>query len=244
MLENRDETARTAAMDFARLMAAFCDVHFGSRLLGVYLIGSLAHGVFSRRYSDIDFAVVTQSGLDPRDIAAIHAEAAARSPALAPKLSLFWTDRQFVLGRFPPLDRVDYHDFAITLLERERVMPARPTLEQIRAYLGGTPFSNWAATAGRFAAMDALDPKEHKLYIRAHLYPARLIFSWKTGRMASNDDAVAFTCAQQAEGLDCSLIMRALAMRRAALDPDDLFAARAALPAQVIACGRFLGLSD
>jgi predicted nucleotidyltransferase len=34
-------------------------------LLGAYLIGSLAHAGFSRRYSDIDIALVTETGLSP-----------------------------------------------------------------------------------------------------------------------------------------------------------------------------------
>jgi predicted nucleotidyltransferase len=50
-------------------------------------MGSLAHGSFIHRYSDIDFAVVTEQGLDPAEIASIHPLAAALSPGLASKLS-------------------------------------------------------------------------------------------------------------------------------------------------------------
>ena len=42
-----------------------------------FLIGSLAHGGFSRRYSDIDVAVVTETGLTPEDLEAMRADGAA-----------------------------------------------------------------------------------------------------------------------------------------------------------------------
>ena len=37
-----------------------------------------------------------------------------------------------------------------------------------------------------------LDAKDRKAYLRALLYPARLCFSYATGLMTSNDDAVAY----------------------------------------------------
>jgi predicted nucleotidyltransferase len=240
MAADPDEDARIAAVALARGVAAACEAQLGQRLLGAYLIGSLAHGSFNRRYSDIDFAVVTEQGLDPAEIAAIHASAAALSPELASKLSLFWTDRRFELGRFPPLDRIDYRDFAVTLTEHERVLPARPRLEDIRAYLGGAPLTNWTNNALRCAAMAALDAKDHKLYVRVHLYPARFIYSWLTGRMGSNDEAVAFVREQRPAGLDVDLIARVLACRAAAADPDALFPVRTALPDQFAACARLL----
>jgi hypothetical protein len=43
-----------------------------------------------------------------------------------------------------------------------------------------------------FASLDALGPRDHKAYLRTLLYPARLVYSWSMGRIASNDDAVAF----------------------------------------------------
>ena len=108
---------------------------------GVYLLGSLAHGGFTRRYSDIDMALVTENGIDQATLEAVKTEAAALSPELATKLSIFWSNRQFSVGRFPPLDRIDYLDHAVALIEqRERVNPMRPTLQDIRGYLGGVPF--------------------------------------------------------------------------------------------------------
>ncbi len=178
-------------------------------LLGVYLIGSLAHGGFSRRYSDIDVAVVTEAGLTPADFDAMRADAAAISGELAAKLSIFWTDRTFSAGRFPPLDRADYLDHGVALIERERDRRRpRPGLAEVRAYLTGKPFEGWAQGAAQFAALETLEPKSHKPYLRAHLYPARFVYSFMTGRMGSNDDAVEWLKDRAPPGLDVALIAR------------------------------------
>ncbi len=239
-LQITDEDARTAALDLARGMAAFWDQRLGRRLLGFYLIGSLAHGGFNRRYSDIDVGLVAEDGLDEAMLDAMREEAVVLSPELAPKLSLFWTDRRFSVGRFPPLDRVDYLDHAVALVERERVRPDRPSLEEIRSYLGAAPLANWKANAERFAALDTLDADNHKPYLRAHLYPARFVYSWTTGAMGSNDAAVALVAERRPAGLDVALVARALQCRLDAADPDVLFPARDALPRQAEACARLV----
>src|SRR6516165_9430503 len=123
-----------AAVDFARGTAALWQARLGTRLLGVYLIESLAHGGFSRRYSDIDMAIVAEDGLGPFVRYLMHAEAAKLSRQLVAMLSLFWTNRHFSAGRFPLLDRVDFLDHAVPLVERERVLPLRPSLEETRTY--------------------------------------------------------------------------------------------------------------
>ena len=101
-------------MAFARALARRCDHHFGERVLGIYLIGSLAHGGFSPRYSDIDLALVVRDQLSADDLALIRDEAVAESGLFARMLSLFWSDRAFRIGRFPPLDQVDLIDHALT----------------------------------------------------------------------------------------------------------------------------------
>ena len=58
-----DEPARTAAIDFSHRLVAHWQKALGTELLGAYLIGSLAHAGFNRRYSDIDMALVTTAGL-------------------------------------------------------------------------------------------------------------------------------------------------------------------------------------
>lgn len=231
-----DEPARAAAFDFAHRLVPHCQEALGTELLGAYLIGSLVHGGFGRRYSDIDLALITKAGLFPQALDQIRTDAVALSADWGAKLSVFWTDRHFTLGRFPPLDRIDYLDRAIVLMERERVRPVRPMLEDIRNYLRGGPFSDWADRARLFAASETLVERDHKPYLKTLLYPARFCFAWITGRMGSNDDAVAFLRRTHPPRLDVELIDRALQCRRAAADPDSLFPARLMLPSQFDAC--------
>jgi len=147
MQGEHDELARTSAINFARHLADRWQQLLGSDLLGLYLIGSLAHAGFSRRYSDIDVALITSVGLTPQALDHLRGEAVALSADWGTKVSVFWADRHFSLGRFPPLDRIDYLDYAIALIERERLRPPRPTFEEIRTYLRGAPFLTWADRA-------------------------------------------------------------------------------------------------
>ena len=236
-----DELVKISALDFAGRLVQQWEEPLGTELLGSYLIGSLAHAGFSRRYSDIDIALVTAAGLSPESLDHMRSEAVALSADWGPKVSVFWTDKQFSVGRFPPLDRIDYLDHAITLMERECVRPARPTLEELHHYLGGAPFANWAERARSFAAAESLEPKDHKAYLRTLLYPARFCYSWMTGLVGSNDNAVAFINQRHVAGLDVSLIESALQCRRTVADPDALFPYRTVLPSQIDACAALLG---
>jgi predicted nucleotidyltransferase len=64
MSKDANDTARIAALKFADALASLFRAQLGERLIGAYLIGSLAHGGFSRRYSDIDIALITEVALD------------------------------------------------------------------------------------------------------------------------------------------------------------------------------------
>ena len=235
-----DTPAQFSAARFGRDVAHLWQAVLGRDLIGAYLIGSLAHGGFSRRYSDIDIAVVTEVGLPPETLDRVRNEAAALSAEWGSRLSVFWTDRCFALGRLPPLDRIDYLDHAVVLMERERVQPVRPALEEIRRYLADAPFARWAGEANRFACAETLEPKDRKAYLRALLYPARFCYSWVTGRMGSNHDAVAFLRETHPARLEVSLIASALQCREADADPDDLFPERTALLSQVEACAAWI----
>jgi hypothetical protein len=232
---------REEAIALARGLAMFWEERLGPRLCGVYLLGSLAHGGYSARWSDIDVALVSEDGVSDQEIAAMRARAAALSPALAPKVSLFWADRGFTKGRFPPLDRMDYLDHAAPLAERVRVEPPRPALQDIRAYLRGQPISSFAELSRKFASAEALAPADRKRFLRTILYPARLLCSWETGAMASNDTAVDFLRRRRPPGLDLALIGAALRCRHDDSDPDPLFPERAALIPQHDACARIIG---
>jgi hypothetical protein len=239
-----DDRARIAAIDFARGLLQNWQEALGPNLLGAYLIGSLAHAGFSRRYSDVDIALVTVAGLSAQELERLRSSAVALSADWGPKVSIFWADRNFSSGRFPPLDRIDYLDHAVVMMERESARPARPTLDEIHRYLAGTPFGNWADLARRFAQAQSLDPKDYKAYLRTLLYPARFCYSWMTGLMGSNDDAVRFLRERHVAGIDVSLIDRALQCRQVAADPDALFPARTVLPVQIDACAALLAGGD
>jgi predicted nucleotidyltransferase len=238
--ESADGPTQAAALDFAGRVARLWQAALGPELLGAYLIGSLAHGGFSRRYSDVDIALVTERGLPQRTLDGIRSRAAALSADWGPKLSVFWADRHFSLGRFPPLDRIDYLDHRLVLLEWESALPVRPSVQEIQSYLAGAPFATWSDHARRFATAEILEPKDRKAYLRTLLYPGRFCYSWMTGRMGSNDDAVAFLHEARPAQLDISLVADALRCRQADADPDPLFPARASLPSQVDACAILL----
>jgi predicted nucleotidyltransferase len=212
-------------------------------LAGIYRIGSLAHGGFSARYSDIDMAVIAEEPLDSATLARMQAVAADVSSELVAKLSIFWADRHFRAGRFPPLDRVDYLDHGATMFERARVRPERPSLPAIRAYLRGTPLEQWGAQIRHYRELPALGMSDHKPYLRTLLYPARLLYSWTTGAMASNDDAVHFLREHPVPDLDLDLIERALECRRENRDLDALFPERSRLDHQYSVCADLISRS-
>src|SRR5260370_13694941 len=112
-----DDSAQAAAMDFAGRAARLWQAALGPELLGAYLMGSLAHGGFSRRYSDVDIALVTETGLFPHTpLDGLRSGAAALSAGWGPKLSVFLTDRHFRLGPVPLLGRIDYLALMVGLL--------------------------------------------------------------------------------------------------------------------------------
>ncbi|HEX3971104.1 MAG TPA: hypothetical protein VHX19_07260 [Stellaceae bacterium] len=241
-MSDDDVAMAEKARGLARGVAAYWQDELGDRFLGFYVIGSVAHGGYSTRYSDVDVALISADGVTPIEIEAMRQYARKYSPELAAKLSLFWADRGFAKGRFPPLDRLDYLDHAQTVLERERVAPARPTLDEVRAYLRGQPLDSWRDQIARVTALAALDDPTRRTYLRALLYTARFLYSWHTGRMASNDEAVAFLHAQPQPGIDLDLVDRALACRHANRPADELFAERGKLAGQLAACAKIAGI--
>src|SRR5262249_25564103 len=157
------------------------------------------------------------------------------------RLSVFWADAAFSIGRFPPLDRIDYLDHALPLLERRRLLPQRPSLGQVRSYLSGDPLTNWWRQASRLATLAELAPEDHKAYLRALLYAARFMYSWDTGKVTSNDEAVAYIESRTLPGLNVALVRRALDCRNACQEPSPLFADRLQLLTFVDICVRHSG---
>lgn len=239
-MQSTDEQVRAAAAALAEHLAAFCKEMLGADFIGFYLLGSLAHGGFNRRYSDIDLALISETGMNQSQCEACDQAALRFSPSLAGRVSLFWSDRNFTVGRFPPLDRIDYIDHGVALAERERVVIEKPALVDVRNYLSGTPFDQWAARGTLFSTQATLDPHDRKTFLKTQLYPARFAYSWLTGQIASNDDAIAYLQDHPPPGLDLALIGRALNCRHQAADPDCLFADRRSLPKQYAACAQLM----
>src|SRR5258705_13871534 len=102
MHQPTDESGEAAAVDFASRITSFCQAALGSELLGAYLIGSLAHGGFSRRYSDVDMALITESGTFSQILDRVRNNAAALWADWGPQLSVFLSDRLLLVCRFPP----------------------------------------------------------------------------------------------------------------------------------------------
>jgi predicted nucleotidyltransferase len=69
--------AEVAAVNFANAVVPLWQEELGPKLLGIYLMGSLAHGGFSSRYSDIDVAVVTEAGLATQTLDSVRSRATA-----------------------------------------------------------------------------------------------------------------------------------------------------------------------
>jgi hypothetical protein len=88
MSTEANDTARTAALKFADALASSFRAQLGERLIGAYLIGSLAHGGFSRRYSDIDMALITEVALDDAALTTLRGLATECDATLSQKLSV------------------------------------------------------------------------------------------------------------------------------------------------------------
>ena len=78
-----DDDVRDAAIDLANQLCAFAVGRLGNEFIGFYLLGSLAHGGFNRRYSDIDVALITENGVDEDFLKVLQVEAEVIDPALA-----------------------------------------------------------------------------------------------------------------------------------------------------------------
>ena len=159
----------------------------------------------------------------------IHQKAAAYSAELASKLSLFWTDPSFSAGRFPPLDRADYIDHAVTLVERRRVVLRAQQCKRFEPISVQEPFRNWSSMVDRFNALDELPIDEHKRYLQALLYPARFLYSWAYRSDCDERRCGGVRSIPWGRRTRARLIERALRRRNEGLDPLALFRERPAL---------------
>lgn len=196
----------------------------GSSLVEVYTLGSLAHGGFSPMYSDIDVGVLFSCASPPAEMERLITEAKNLDPLWGKKLSVFWGNPDCSWGRLPVLDRLDLLDHGVPLLNNRRGDFRRPTKEEIRQALRESIERSWKPRIAELIELKALAPQDRKPYIRAILYPARLIYSWDQLEVNSNDIAVEYLRGVQPRGLDRRPIELALECRRDRCSAEDVFA--------------------
>jgi hypothetical protein len=112
------------------------------------------------------------------------------------------------------------------LIVAKSAVPARPTLDEVRTYLSTDALRKWSVEIMRLSALSKLLAHDCKPYLRAVLYPARFLYSWETGNVASNDNAIAYVDRCNLAGSDVDLITRALRCRNAVEDISHLFSER------------------
>ncbi|HGG57314.1 MAG TPA: hypothetical protein ENK31_05915 [Nannocystis exedens] len=197
------------ALRFVSKVQAHARARFGDDLLAVYLLGSLAHGGYSADCSDIDVALFFRPGYEA-DLDALRASLRAVDGMLESRLSIFWSTPGFIGGRFPALDRIDLLDHGV-LIDGEAIddLP-RPGREAIEAQLRAHATGYWASLTADFSG----DRPADKELARCVLYPARLLYTWQSGEMASNDVAVQWLNAHPVEGLDLAPINLAMRVRQ------------------------------
>ena len=205
-------------------VANYFNSALGSALVEVYQLGSLAHGGFSKIYSDIDVGLLLNSGQPPERISELIAEAKLLDGEYGKKLSVFWGNPDCAWGRLPNLDRLDLLDHGVPLLTGYKPKFSRPTKSEIRDELLRSIEKSWKPRLPELNGLTKLAPENRKPYIRAILYAARLIYSWDNLAMDSNDRAVEYLHQVQPPRLDLKPIDMALACRQEKCTVDDVFA--------------------
>jgi hypothetical protein len=205
---------------------------FGARLEAAYALGSLAHGGFSSLVSDVDLGLILSDPLTPPDttvIDTIGAQVRATGAPLTDRLSVFWGSRQSLSaggapGRFPPLDRLDLLQYG-RLLHGQDQRSGLPSpkhrelvLEAARYCLLLVERYNLPACVEDPAGLLA---KGARIYTKTVLFPARFLYTARTGEIGRNHDAVAHLV-QHHPGDAADLAAAALHWREWPAAPEDL----------------------
>ena len=237
-------------------------VAFGPRLEAVYALGSLAHGGFSPLVSDIDLGLIVSDPLRHADRETIQAVADAersKGSELGERLSVFWGSPRTLRGerdggRFPALDRLDLLENGRLLSGTEtRAGLSRPSTSEL--LIAGAEFAldflaGVRGPAGpptdrlgsiRPAEEDAVEEIRRPEVLLARgvrrvtklvLFPVRFLFTAATGRVGTNDAAVAHYL-QRGDAPSRALVEAGLAWR--AVPPTDDRAAAELLREQLLA---------
>lgn len=217
---------------FVNAIVNYFNSKLQSSLVEVYQIGSLAHGGFSQIYSDIDVGVMLSCRNPPSDMDRMISEAKGLDDEYGKKLSVFWGNPEFPWGRLPVLDRLDLLDHGVPLLHSYRAEFRRPDKDEVRQELCQSIERSWKPKIGELSQLAQLEPQDRKSYIRAVLYPARLIYSWDNLTVDSNDRAVEYLRERKPSGLDLKPIESALDCRHERCSAEDVFALKVDLNKQ------------
>ena len=219
-------------LDYVARVAAYFKSALADSLIAAYKLGSLAHGGFSKIYSDIDVGLLLNCSDPPAAMPALIAEAKSLHPEYGKKLSIFWGNSDFNWGRLPVIDRLDLLDHGVPLLHGIKPNLRRPSRDEIHREQQQSIERSWKSRLPELSRLTTLEPKDRKPYIRAILYAARLIYTWDNLAVDSNDRAVEYLHQVQPPGLDLKPIDMALACRNKQCTAEDVFALRVDLSRQ------------
>jgi hypothetical protein len=204
----------------------------GSSLIEAYKLGSLAHGGFSNVYSDIDVGLSLNCSEPPSQMSELVTEAKSLNGEYGKKLSVFWGNPNFAWGRLPVIDRLDLLDHGVPLLYGIKPSFRRPSKDEIHREQLQSIERSWKSRLPELGGLTTLEEKNRKPYIRAILYAARLIFTWDSLVVASNDRAVEYLHQVEPPGLDLKPIDMALACRNGTCTAEAVFALQTDLDRQ------------
>lgn len=208
---------------YLREVARYFQSKLDSSLCEAYKLGSLAHGGFSFVYSDLDVGLLLQCREPPARMDHWIAEAKTH-PEFGKKLSIFWGNPELSWGRLPMIDRLDLLDHGKPLLHGRKPDFRRPTAEEIHSEQLQSIDKSWRGRLPELRGLSRLDRDDRKPFIRALLYPARLIYTWDNLVVGSNDQAVAYLKSVRPAGLDLRVIEKALACRHGDCSAEEVFA--------------------
>ncbi len=212
----------------------------GPSLVEVYRLGSLAHGGFSRTYSDIDVGVILNCVLPPSGMEQHIADAKALNEEYGQKLSVFWGNPEYAWGRLPVIDKLDLLDHGVPVLNNIKIAYRRPAKAAIHSALCESLEKNYVPKLDELTGLRSLEPQDRKPFIRSILYPARLIYSWDCLGVSSNDDAVEYVQQVEPPELDLKPIEMALACRYDRCVAEDVFALKPDLKRQFESATRYI----
>jgi predicted nucleotidyltransferase len=218
--------------DYVKAVARHFASQLDTLLVEAYQLGSLAHGGFSSIYSDIDIGILLNCAAPPARIDTLIENAKHLDSEYGKQLSVFWGNPGCSWGRLPVLDRLDLLDHGIPLVHNRKAEFSRPGKAKIHRELLNSIERSWKPRLGELRRLTVLDPAQRKPYIRALLYPARLIYSWDCLAVDSNDRAVDYLQKIRPGGLDLKPIALALECRRGRCAAEDVFALQVDLDKQ------------